>query len=236
MLNCNYLKQFWVGLIDGDGSIQVNHWRNKYLQYRIIIKLKFTNNNEILLNKISKVIGGYVRITNNGKFIIWVVNDRQEIIRIIKIFNKYPLLTSRKICQLDFLKECLNHNNVDIYLNTRNFKYSKQSIIIKSNPLKHISNSNYFKIWLSGFTEAEGCFSLRKNNNNSFSISQKYDRYILESIKTYFKASNKVRILSNDFYILEIYKKEKLQDIFLHYKKYPLIGEKLISFNKFFIN
>jgi hypothetical protein len=32
--------RFWVGLMDGDGSIQVNHWRNKVLQFRFIIKLK----------------------------------------------------------------------------------------------------------------------------------------------------------------------------------------------------
>jgi hypothetical protein len=24
-----YISRFWVGLMDGDGSIQVNHWRGK---------------------------------------------------------------------------------------------------------------------------------------------------------------------------------------------------------------
>ena len=28
---------FWVGLMDGDGSIQVNHWRKLSLQYRLVI-------------------------------------------------------------------------------------------------------------------------------------------------------------------------------------------------------
>ena len=27
-----YIKMFWVGLMDGDGSIQVNHWRGQSLQ------------------------------------------------------------------------------------------------------------------------------------------------------------------------------------------------------------
>ena len=35
----SYIQQFWVGLMDGDGSIQVNHWRKKDLQYRLVIKL-----------------------------------------------------------------------------------------------------------------------------------------------------------------------------------------------------
>ena len=25
----DYIKKFWVGLMDGDGSIQVNHWKKK---------------------------------------------------------------------------------------------------------------------------------------------------------------------------------------------------------------
>lgn len=33
MSNKSYLKKFWVGLMDGDGSIQVNHWRKQNLQY-----------------------------------------------------------------------------------------------------------------------------------------------------------------------------------------------------------
>jgi heme/copper-type cytochrome/quinol oxidase subunit 1 len=40
-----YIKKFWVGLMDGDGSIQVNHWNKKYLQYRIVIKLKYNEYN-----------------------------------------------------------------------------------------------------------------------------------------------------------------------------------------------
>jgi cytochrome c oxidase subunit 1 len=35
-----HIKQFFVGLMDGNGSIQVNHWRKEYLQFRMVIKLK----------------------------------------------------------------------------------------------------------------------------------------------------------------------------------------------------
>src|ERR1700743_1677379 len=58
-----YIKMFWVGLMDGDGSIQVNHWRKKYLQYRLVIKLSTNKLNYNMLIKIAKVIGGIVQIT-----------------------------------------------------------------------------------------------------------------------------------------------------------------------------
>ena len=31
-------EQFFLGLLEGDGSIQVNHWKKRSLQFRIIIK------------------------------------------------------------------------------------------------------------------------------------------------------------------------------------------------------
>ena len=56
-----------------------------------------------MLIKIAKVIKGNVRITGKGKEVIWVVNDKETVKEIIKIFEIYPLLTSKKICQLEFL-------------------------------------------------------------------------------------------------------------------------------------
>ena len=65
-----YIKMFWVGLMDGDGSIQVNHWRNKSLQFRLVIKLSNLTTNYNMLIKIAKVIGGSVLITGKGKEVI----------------------------------------------------------------------------------------------------------------------------------------------------------------------
>ena len=91
-----YIKMFWVGLMDGDGSIQVNHWREKYLEYRLIIKLSNLKSNYNMLIEIAKVIGGTVRITGKGADVIWVVNKKKEVENIIKIYDTYPPLSSKK--------------------------------------------------------------------------------------------------------------------------------------------
>ena len=230
----DYIKMFWVGLMDGDGSIQVNHWKQKSLQFRLVIKLSNLIANYKMLIMISKVIGGSVRITGKGKFVIWVINDKEKVKEIIKIFECYPLLTSRKICQLAFLKEYLLSGSVEDYLLNRNFKYVNQSSIIKSNPLNSVINlSLYYKGWLSGFIEAEGCFSIRKNTSHSFSIGQTYDFYLINSIKNFFNIDNKVRNPYDNFYFLEVYKKEKLNFIINHFLNFPLLGEKSESLQKF---
>lgn len=226
-LDNDYIKKFWVGLMDGDGSIQVNHWLEKSLQYRLVIKLKNDILNYEMLILISKTIGGYVRIVKQD--VIWVVNKKEDIEEIIKILEEYPLLTSKKICQLNFLKTCLTKNSMDYYLKNRNNKYYNQSEILKA----PFITPSYFKEWLSGFIEAEGCFSLRKSNAHSFSIGQNDDIYLIEAIKLYFKASNAVRNSYGNFYALEIYKKEVLKRIITHCTNFPLLGEKRISFVNF---
>ena len=119
----DYIQKFWVGLMDGNGSIQVNHWRHKNLQYRLIIKLKYCSENLYMLNLIASHIGGNVKIVGSNKFIIWVVNNRNHIYKIIQIFIKYPPLTSRLRAQLAFMLTCFEQNNVEWYLKARDKKY-----------------------------------------------------------------------------------------------------------------
>jgi Cytochrome C and Quinol oxidase polypeptide I/LAGLIDADG endonuclease len=224
----HYIHKFWVGLMDGKGSIQVNHWRHKNLQYRLVIKLKYYIENLLMLNLIKYHIGGNVKVIGDNKFIIWVVNDRKQIKKIIEIFVSYPPLTSRLRAQLAFMLECFQQNNVVWYLNVRNKKYLNPNLdIVKI-------NNNYFNAWLSGFIEAEGCFSIRdKSNNHSFSIKLNNDKYILEAIKNHFDIKNKIRKINNKFLFIEIYKKLILIKIINHCINYPLLGEKILSFTKF---
>jgi cytochrome c oxidase subunit 1 len=65
-----YIKIFWVGLMEGDGSIQVNHWRKQSLQFRLVIKLSNLPSNYNMLVKFAKIIGGSVRITGRNKDVI----------------------------------------------------------------------------------------------------------------------------------------------------------------------
>ena len=58
--------------MDGEGSIQVNHWRHKNLQYRLVIKLKNTPANARMFALFVVYICGCVHIDNTpiGSFIV----------------------------------------------------------------------------------------------------------------------------------------------------------------------
>jgi hypothetical protein len=99
-----YIEPFWVGLMDGDGSIQVNHWKQRCLQFRLVIKLANTEANYEMLQMIADTIGGHV--TRTTAYALWSENTLHRILSIITIFARYPPLTSRLQCQLEFLHQC----------------------------------------------------------------------------------------------------------------------------------
>lgn len=224
-IDTEYIKKFWVGLMDGDGSIQVNHWRKKNLQYRFIIKLRFCPENLSMLNLIKDTIGGEVRVIKD-KEVIWVTNSKVAAKNMLQIFNLYPPLTSRLRAQIQFMEKCLIKNDVEWYLTNRDKKYLSRLSNIDT-------NVSYYSEWLSGFIEAEGCFSIRKSNNHSFNIGQNDDSYLIESIRNYFKIQSKVRNPSKTFWFLETYRHSTFINLIEHFNKYPLLGEKLISYSKF---
>lgn len=221
-----------MGLLDGEGSIQVNHWRKTSLQYRIVIKLKWNEANEKMLQQIAEVVGGTVR--QDGNFIIWVENNREKIKKILNILEKIPPLTTRLRAQIAFIHTCLKHNNVEEYIKTRDNKYDNRQ---QYKPKGDIKLLDYWSAWLSGFIEAEGCFSIRKTGIKSFSIGQKYENYLIAEIKSYFQLTCVLRLVKSkveEYYSIETYNKESLDMIKKHFDKNPLIGEKTISYKNFY--
>lgn len=253
--NLDYYSQYWVGLMDGDGSIQVNHWRKKGLQFRLVIKLKIDPRNVLLLQKMQQAIGGSVKEDHKRGFVIWVENHKERIQKICRLFERFPPLTTRLACQLEFLLK--SSQNIDSlpfskekrraaledcvtwYLENRDHKYSSRLEKRASFSLQKLHQLPYFEGWLSGFIEAEGCFTLRKASSKipSFSISQKGDQYLLEEIAFLFSAPNKIRRIPHKkgeaeepLFLLEVYKKEVLKRVVSHCIRHPLLGEKNRSF------
>lgn len=226
------LKQFWVGLLDGDGSIQCNHWRRKGLQYRFVIKLKNHPQNISMLRLIGENFGGQVA-RSGADHCIWVENHQRRIWKLSCILEKYPPLTSRVLCQWQFLKDCSMQKSVEWMLENRHGKYQKQGEFQAQLAKEKLQQRPYWPFWCSGFIEAEGCFSLRERGNHSFSIGQKNDLYLIDSLLQYFGGTNSVRTIQQDFYLWEVYKRSVLKSICNHCHQYPLLGEKSTSLFSF---
>lgn len=196
LLSRQQLDPFVVGLIDGDGSLQVNHWQYKILQFRLVVKLSDKPMNYEMLCAISSIYGGNVRRVLKGGYVIWTVNDKKTFTRtILPLFKKYPPLTSRMHLQLHFFLLFFNDPNLDLYFKHRNWKYIDRD---KISPLfKKGSAPSYFSDWLGGFIESEGSFVNRSSGTSSFSIAQNHDYYLIEAIRDFYGVSH--LIISNKF-------------------------------------
>ena len=195
--NKEQLFQFFLGLLEGDGTITVDLIRQKIFRIRIVIALKNHISNINMLNLLNSHIGGRVIISK--KYVTLAFNSKKDIIFIFSLFEKYPLLTSRKICQYNFAQKCLNNQiKIEDFIKERNNKYYNQLDILNSLIFKYSKILPiYFPIWLSGFIEAEGHFKLIRLrtggiNSYQFQIGQTYDYFIIEMIKIYFKSNHKI--------------------------------------------
>ena len=248
----NYIEQFFVGLLEGDGTITTNLNSYKSIRVRFVIALKNEKNNHYMLNKIQNIIGGRVVIERKEKYVTWIASSKSEINKVLLILARYPLITVRKQCQLEFAKNCLLYNDADNFLlNRKNMYKNMNDLLIRAKLNKKIiiELPFYFNSWLSGFIEAEGNFSLVFNDkghlrNSTFNIGQKDDLYVLKLILFYFQSEKNIGkdkkklvkgILTDpNYYRLNLCNSLSKKLIFEHFSKYPLLGEKNISYSKFF--
>ena len=248
----NYIEQFFVGLLEGDGTITTDlHTSKKHIRVRIVIALKNFINNQNMLKKIQEIVGGRVVIERQDKYVTWIASSQSDVNKVLLILARYPLLTIRKQCQLEFAKNCLLYKDFDNFiLNRKNMYKNKKDILDILNNKSETKLPFYFKPWLSGFIEAEGNFNLVFNDKGSlrksaFSIGQLDELHILNMIKFYFQSENKIikdkkkinfkgNTIDSDYYRLYLYNALSRKILFEHFEKYPLIGEKKLSYSKFY--
>lgn len=231
--------KFLLGLIEGDGSIQVNHWKKKYVQYRIIVKL---NNNlgnwhmlTILRDSLLNVGIQHFRISEDKKNIKLVCDHKEGCRQFVGWMNKngnFYLTKVRK--RYHFFKYCLD----------RDISYAEYSFIKQMGEEWHeykniipftkeeLLNNADFDDWLGGFFEAESCFSNRISGKHSVSVSQKNEKEIIDAVKTRFALPNKVIEKRCGTYIIETYNRKSI-DRLLEFCQNRLVGHKLNQCNIF---
>jgi hypothetical protein len=191
----NYIEKFFVGLLEGDGTIITNLNSSKSIRVRFVIALKNEKNNHYMLNKIQNIIGGRVVIERKDKYVTWIASSKSDINKVLLILARYPLITVRKQCQLEFAKNCLLYKDADNFLLNRKNMYKNMNDMQDNKIIMELPF--YFNSWLSGFIEAEGNFSLVFNDkghlrNSTFNIGPKDDLHVLKMILFYFQSEKNI--------------------------------------------
>lgn len=192
----NKSKDFYnwlIGFTEGDGSFIINKY-NKYLEFKITqssedAQILFYIKKELNIGSVSK----QDKKSNTHQFRI---RDKEGLFKIIQIFNGNLYLSKY---QNKFKEFVIRYNET----------YKTNIILIDSSKNK-VTLDN---AWLSGFTDAEGCFSIKIYKNrgityikSTFILDQKNEEDLLNEISQllYFKNLSKLRKTTDNVYRIEI--------------------------------
>jgi len=232
----DYIEQFFVGLLEGDGTITVDFVSNRSKRVRIFIALKNLEDNRFMFDLIVKYIGGRVAIERKNEYVTWYATNKTDLAKVFAILARYPLLSTRKQCQLSFAKNFINSTkdiSKEEFIRLRNEKYKNQEAMLDLYN-KNFGLPHYFPGWLSGFIESEGHFKLVKRANNfinssQFIIGQNNEKHLLKAILLYFNKEEKTIsfILSKEgvtYYKIHLSGKDFRSSLASHFNSYPLLG------------
>lgn len=202
--------------------------------------------------------GGFINF-HNGDVSMVIVQKEKEILNIIKNTLKIGNVTyeSKRLeiyrwsiyKQRDnYLLSLLFNGNMVLPIKYMKFKKFVDNLnikLIKNNePIINLDNEcklpSINDSWISGFTDAEGCFTisfLNKDNKDiryrvRYILSQKYEvnKYILNHIKNeFFKLDSKGLVVPhsiNDNYELRINGLKNCLNIISYFNKHPLLSKK----------
>lgn len=224
---------FLVGLIDGDGYIQVTKSTKGFITIKLVISLHLNDlstleyiHSTLKLGKINV----YKDLTNpRCKLVI----NRTELQKIL-----FPLLLHRNIF---FLTETrINQFNLAMFILKNDIKLFSEIPLKVENIFKLPKNANgyillhFFKNWIVGFTCSEGSFFFKTNNDGCFQLKQRIHTNLFEAFKLVFN-TNRKNDITDGFSQFSVSSKPDIQTVinfFSFQGLHPLIGLKYIQYIK----
>ena len=250
------LGPYLAGLIEGDGTFAIHDKQSTAKKYRPMIIIVFKKADLPVAKYLQKLTQcGTVYLKQNRGYVLWQIQDIVGVYTIISIINGYM-----RTPKIEALHRAIHWYNNYIINNKESKLPSTKSILSKINPLeiKPLDNSNIdSNAWLTGFTDADGNFSinihLRSNKNLTrvqlfyrLEIRQSYHRseseenkvsyYKIMSILSEYLAVNvfsRNRIIKDRHfysYIVMAHNKNSKLKLIEYFNKYPLISSKYLDY------
>ena len=250
------LGPYLAGLIEGDGSFAIhdkNSTAKKYSPMIIIVFKKADLPLAEYLQSLTKC--GSVYLKSNRGYVLWQIQDIVSVFTLVNIINGY--MRSPKI---EALERTINWLNEYIKKNQESKLPSTKLILSKIYPVEvkpldtSPINSN---AWLSGFTDADGNFSINihhRSNKNSIrvqlfyrlEIRQTYHRLEPEGKKVSFfsimsilasylgvNVLSRSRIINEKQYysfIVMAHNKTSISIMNLYFNQFPLLSSKYLDY------
>ena len=230
---------FLIGLIDGDGYIQVTKTAKGYITIKLVISMHLEDIST--LEYIKSVLNlGKISINKDHKSpsckLIINRTELQEILFPLLLCHNIFFLTETRGAQFDLAMFILKSDK-KVYNEIPNKKEIPFLFELPKTPLDYL-NLSFFYNWIVGFTMSEGSFFVKRNNDGCFQLKQRLHANLFEAIKLVFNTNRKVSIdkgLYNQFAVSSRKDIQTVINFFSYSGHHPLIGLKNIQYLKWLL-
>ena len=227
---------FLVGLIDGDGYISITKTTKGFITIRLVICLSLEDISSLeYIFSVLKI--GKIQIYRDIKNPICKLTinktDLQEIIFPLLLHHNIFFLTESRRAQFDLAMFILK-NEIKHYNQISQIKEIPTIFELPKTALEYLSLA-FFKNWLVGFTNAEGSFCIKKNNDGCFQLKQRIHLQLFEAFKLIFNTKRKITIEMDRYIQFSVSSKTDIQTVINFFSfsgLHPLIGLKNIQYFK----
>jgi LAGLIDADG endonuclease len=227
---------FLVGLIDGDGYIQITKTTKGFITIKLVIGLGLDDLSTLehihSVLKLGKITIFRDHRNPNCKLII-NKTDLQEVLFPLFIHHNIFFLTKTRRDQFDLAIHIFK-NNFKSFEKIPNIN-DLSSIFKFPNTASDYLKLEFFRNWVVGFTNAEGSFFIKVNKDGCFQLKQRTHVQLFEAFKLLFDTNRKIGIEKDRFAQFSVSSKKDIQkviDFFSFSGLHPLIGLKSIQYFK----
>lgn len=230
---------FFVGLIDGDGYIQITKTSKGFITMKMVISLHLQDISTLeyiySVLKLGK-INIYKDLKSPTCKLVINKTDLQEVIFPLLVHKKIYFLTDTRVNQFNLAMYILMNDikNYDLIADINNIPSIFE---IPENPFDY-TLLHFFRNWIVGFTASEGSFFIKMNNDGCFQLKQRVHYNLFEAFKLIFDTERKISIRNNynQFGVSSKSDIQKVINFFSYSGLHPLIGLKYIQYVKWLNN
>ena len=164
--------------------------------------------------------------------------DLQEIIFPLFIYHGIFFLTEARRSQFD-LAMFIFKNDIKLFDKLPNSGLEITTNFELPNTASGYLMLAFFNNWVVGFTNAEGSFLIKQNNDACFQIKQRIHLKLFEAFKLLFDSNKNIYFEKDKYIQLSLSSKTEIQKVinFFSFSGYhPLIGLKIIQYFRWLTN
>ncbi len=230
---------FLVGLIDGDGYIQITKTTKGFITMKLVISLHSDDlstleyiHSTLKLGKLNV----YKDIRSPSCKLVINRTELQEVLFPLLIHNNIFFLTETRINQFNLAMHILK-NDIKVFEDLPSKDNIENIFELPEDP-KGYTLLHFFKNWIVGFTCSEGSFFIKSNNDGCFQLKQRIHTNLFEAFKLVFKTNRKIDTTYsfNQFGVSSKSDVQTVINFFSFEGLHPLIGLKYIQYIKWLNN